>query len=172
MCADGQGDAAASLGELLGELRAGGGGSHDHHSAGREPPQRPGRQLRGQTAGIVGYGSIGSYLAELLVAIGMDVVVHDPFVPELQRARLIAALESVDYVFLFSERRNARNIELLTPNLYIKAFSVEVQGTTVSYTATICNNGEGASAKFYIGAYAHYADGSADGSTAQEMREA
>jgi len=28
------------------------------------------------------------------------------------------------------------------------------------------------SAEFYIGAYAHYADGSADGSTAQEMREA
>ena len=33
---------------------------------GLTPPQRPGRQLRGRTAGIIGYGAIGSYLAELL----------------------------------------------------------------------------------------------------------
>jgi D-3-phosphoglycerate dehydrogenase len=50
------------------------------YAAGRQPVQRPGRQLRGQTAGILGYGSIGSYLAELLVALGMDVLVHDPLV--------------------------------------------------------------------------------------------
>ena len=43
-----------------------------------EPPQRSGRQLRGQTAGIIGYGSIGRYLADLLTALGMNVVVHDP----------------------------------------------------------------------------------------------
>ncbi len=45
---------------------------------GLAPPQRPGRQLRGRTAGIIGYGAIGSYLAELLRAIGMRVVVCDP----------------------------------------------------------------------------------------------
>ncbi len=50
------------------------------YAAGRSPAQRPGRQLRGRTAGILGYGSIGSHLADLLVAIGMDVMVHDPFV--------------------------------------------------------------------------------------------
>jgi rfaE bifunctional protein nucleotidyltransferase chain/domain len=43
-----------------------------------------------------------------------------PLVPEDQRARLVAALESVDYVFLFPERRNARNIELIQPDYYIK----------------------------------------------------
>jgi D-3-phosphoglycerate dehydrogenase len=43
------------------------------------PPQRVGRQLGGRTAGIIGYGSIGSHLAGLLVAIGMEVLVHDPF---------------------------------------------------------------------------------------------
>jgi D-3-phosphoglycerate dehydrogenase len=42
------------------------------------PPQRPGRQLRGRTAGIIGYGAIGSYLADVLRAIGMEVVVCDP----------------------------------------------------------------------------------------------
>lgn len=56
------------------------------YRAGEEPPQRPGRQLRDQTAGIIGYGAIGSYLAGLLAALGMRVVVFDPFVdvpPEL-----------------------------------------------------------------------------------------
>lgn len=43
-----------------------------------QPPQRPGLQLRGRTAGIIGYGAIGSYLAELLRGIGMRVVVCDP----------------------------------------------------------------------------------------------
>ncbi len=52
------------------------------YSAGRAPVQRPGRQLRGRTAGIIGYGSIGAYLADLLVAIGMEVLVHDPFVAD------------------------------------------------------------------------------------------
>ncbi|MGZ4723512.1 MAG: NAD(P)-dependent oxidoreductase [Ilumatobacteraceae bacterium] len=43
-----------------------------------QPPQRPGRQLRGRTAGIIGYGAIGSYLADLLRGVGMTVVVCDP----------------------------------------------------------------------------------------------
>ena len=40
--------------------------------------QRQGRQLSGRTAGIIGYGAIGSYLARLLHAMGMRVVVCDP----------------------------------------------------------------------------------------------
>jgi D-3-phosphoglycerate dehydrogenase len=43
-----------------------------------QPPQRPGRQLRGRTAGIIGYGAIGSYLAGLLRGVGMRVLVCDP----------------------------------------------------------------------------------------------
>ena len=41
-------------------------------------PQRQGMQLRGRTAGIIGYGSIGSYLARVLRDIGMNVIVCDP----------------------------------------------------------------------------------------------
>ena len=52
------------------------------YTSGRSPVQRPGRQLRDRTAGILGYGSIGSYLADLLLAIGMRVLVHDPFVED------------------------------------------------------------------------------------------
>ena len=44
-----------------------------------------------------------------------------PIVAENHRIQLIAALESVDYAFLFSERRNAANIEAIKPDYYIKA---------------------------------------------------
>lgn len=56
--------------------------SSAEYAAGRTPAQRPGRQLQGRTAGIIGFGSIGSHLATLLVAIGMDVLVYDPFVAD------------------------------------------------------------------------------------------
>ena len=69
---------------------------------GDEPPQRPGRQLAGRTAGIIGYGAIGSYLAALLRALGMEVMVHDPFVEvpaELAADSLQDLLASCDAVF-------------------------------------------------------------------------
>lgn len=44
-----------------------------------------------------------------------------PIVPEQQRLKLVAALESVDFVFLYDERRNRRNLEALKPRYYIKA---------------------------------------------------
>jgi D-3-phosphoglycerate dehydrogenase len=74
------------------------------YADGRTPPQRPGRQLHGRTAGIIGYGSIGSHLAALLVAIGMEVLVHDPFVtdPEVDGVRFVGLdelLQTADAVF-------------------------------------------------------------------------
>jgi D-3-phosphoglycerate dehydrogenase / 2-oxoglutarate reductase len=50
------------------------------YRCGVTPPQRPGLQVRGRTAGIIGYGAIGSYLAQLLHGVGMRVVVCDPAV--------------------------------------------------------------------------------------------
>lgn len=50
------------------------------YRAGQPELQRPGVQLCGRTAGIIGYGSIGAHLAGLLEAIGMEVLVCDPFV--------------------------------------------------------------------------------------------
>jgi D-3-phosphoglycerate dehydrogenase / 2-oxoglutarate reductase len=49
------------------------------YHAGRMPDVVMGRQLHGARAGIVGYGSIGRTLAPILVALGMDVLVADPF---------------------------------------------------------------------------------------------
>ena len=38
-----------------------------------------GRQLAGSRLGIIGYGSIGQYLARIAQALGMEVLVADPF---------------------------------------------------------------------------------------------
>jgi D-3-phosphoglycerate dehydrogenase len=46
---------------------------------GIQPAQRAGFQMRGKTAGLIGCGAIGTYLAETLVALGIDVLVADPY---------------------------------------------------------------------------------------------
>ncbi len=69
--------AELALGLLLAVVRNIGVSTADYHST-VEPPQRPGRQLRGQTAAVLGYGAIGSYLCDLLLAVGVNVLVHDP----------------------------------------------------------------------------------------------
>lgn len=68
--------AELALGLLLDLWRNIAASTHDYRQ-GLEPPQRPGRQLRGKVAGIVGLGAIGTYLAEMLAALGMRVLVND-----------------------------------------------------------------------------------------------
>jgi D-3-phosphoglycerate dehydrogenase / 2-oxoglutarate reductase len=67
-----------------------------------QPPQRAGRQLRGRTAGIIGYGAIGAYLAELLRGVGMRVVVCDPHVDAavdgFEQASMHELLTRADFV--------------------------------------------------------------------------
>ncbi|WP_275575552.1 NAD(P)-dependent oxidoreductase, partial [Stenotrophomonas maltophilia] len=43
------------------------------------PVPRTGRQLRGSTIGIVGYGAIGRTMADLAKAFGMRVLASDPY---------------------------------------------------------------------------------------------
>ena len=70
------------------------------YRGGAEPPQRPGRQVRGQTAGIIGHGAIGSYLAELLAALGLEVLVADPGVASpFENVALDDLLRRSDVVF-------------------------------------------------------------------------
>ncbi|MGI9607361.1 MAG: NAD(P)-dependent oxidoreductase [Acidimicrobiales bacterium] len=74
------------------------------YRAGVEPPQRPGWQISGLTAGIIGYGSIGAYLAVTLRALGMTVLVndHDPDVgvgDDITPASLGELLSASDVVF-------------------------------------------------------------------------
>jgi len=49
------------------------------YHAGKDAEPRMGKQLKGATLGILGYGAIGQYLAPLGVALGMKVLVYDPF---------------------------------------------------------------------------------------------
>ena len=50
------------------------------YHAGRNPDVRMGRQLAGSTIGLIGYGAIGRYLAPVVAALGMDVLIADPHV--------------------------------------------------------------------------------------------
>jgi D-3-phosphoglycerate dehydrogenase len=50
----------------------------DYHAA-RKPEILMGRQLAGSRLGIIGYGGIGRYLADIAKVLGMEVLVADPF---------------------------------------------------------------------------------------------
>jgi D-3-phosphoglycerate dehydrogenase len=50
----------------------------DYH-AGKMPEVIMGRQLAGSRIGIIGYGSIGRYLAGIAKVLGMEILVADPF---------------------------------------------------------------------------------------------
>jgi len=73
----------------------------DYH-AGRMPEVVMGRQLAGSTVGIIGYGAIGKYLAHITQALGMTVLVSDPFVAiediSIEQLPLDALLRRSDYV--------------------------------------------------------------------------
>jgi D-3-phosphoglycerate dehydrogenase len=50
----------------------------DYHAA-RKPEIVMGQQLAGSRLGIIGYGSIGRYLADIAKVLGMEVLVADPY---------------------------------------------------------------------------------------------
>src|SRR3954471_8405436 len=50
----------------------------DYHAE-RKPEIIMGRQLAGSRLGIIGYGSIGRFLADIAKVLGMEVLVADPF---------------------------------------------------------------------------------------------
>jgi D-3-phosphoglycerate dehydrogenase len=66
------------LGMML-DLARGLGAAADSYHRGEVPKARMGRQLGGSTLGIIGYGAIGRYLAGLGLALGMTVLVADPY---------------------------------------------------------------------------------------------
>ena len=74
---------AASVAELgLGlmiDLARGITGAVIAYRGGQAPAARIGRQLKGATLGIIGYGVIGQHLAGLAKAIGMTVLASDPY---------------------------------------------------------------------------------------------
>ncbi|MBR0952360.1 hydroxyacid dehydrogenase [Bradyrhizobium canariense] len=72
------------------------------YQAGRKPEARMGRQLAGSKIGIIGYGSIGRYLAEIAKVMRMEVLVADPFAivsdSAIRQVSLDELLAASDYV--------------------------------------------------------------------------
>jgi len=72
------------------------------YRAGREPQIRMGRQLAGSSLGVVGYGRISRHLCGIALAMGMKVLVHDPYVeidnPEIKPVDFETAVREADFV--------------------------------------------------------------------------
>jgi D-3-phosphoglycerate dehydrogenase len=73
----------------------------DYHAA-RKPEIVMGRQLAGSRLGIIGYGSIGRYLAGVARALGMEILVADPHASVretgIQHVPLDDLLSRADYI--------------------------------------------------------------------------
>ncbi len=83
---------------LLVDLSRGISRSAAEYRAGRVPRARMGRELRGSTLGVIGYGAIGREVARIARAIGMRVVVNDPYVKGVEQVALDELLAESDYV--------------------------------------------------------------------------
>lgn len=67
----------------------------------------------------------------LIVAVNSDRSIREykskkrPVIPQAARSRLIAGLTCADHVFVFDEKNNNKNIEILKPDIYFKAADYE-----------------------------------------------
>src|SRR3954464_14823288 len=72
------------------------------YRSGREAEPRKGIQLSGSTVGIMGYGAIARHLAPICVALGMTVLVSDPFAkitdPAIRQVAQETLLAESDFV--------------------------------------------------------------------------
>jgi D-3-phosphoglycerate dehydrogenase len=87
------------FGTLIGLLRHLPRADHSMHEGRWERSSLMGSELRGKVLGIVGLGRIGSAVATRARAFGMDVLAHDPYIPDdrfaAQHVRRIAALDAL-----------------------------------------------------------------------------
>jgi D-3-phosphoglycerate dehydrogenase len=67
------------------------------YRAGRVPRARMGRELKGSTIGIIGYGAIGREVVRICKALGMRVLVIDPY-QQVEQVSLDQLLRESDFV--------------------------------------------------------------------------
>jgi D-3-phosphoglycerate dehydrogenase len=81
------------------------------YRAGRQPDARIGRELAGSTVGIIGYGDIGRHLAPIAAALGMVVLVTDPYAtvedPRFSQVAMDDLLARSDYVVCLANATEA-----------------------------------------------------------------
>ena len=88
-----------------------------------------GRELKGSTLGVIGYGQIGRYVCELALALGMRVVVNTPGANVVNAPLVQVALEELlaaaDYVVCLAPANaetenmfNARTFERMKPTAF------------------------------------------------------
>ena len=65
---------------------------------GRVPPAFMGRELKGSTLGVIGYGQIGREVVRVAKALGMKVLVNDPYVKGVEQTSFDDLLARSDYV--------------------------------------------------------------------------
>ena len=67
------------------------------YHAGRVPNARMGRELKGSTLGVIGYGAIGKEVVRIAKALGMKVLVNDPY-KKVKQVSLDKLLAQSDFV--------------------------------------------------------------------------
>jgi len=83
---------------LMIDLSRGISSSAASYRAGRVPPARMGRELKGSTLGVIGYGQIGREVVRVAKALGMHVLVNDPYASDVTSVPLERLLAESDYV--------------------------------------------------------------------------
>ena len=72
--------------------------SSSSYRSGSVPKAAMGRELRGSTLGVIGYGAIGREVVRLGNALGMRVLIHDPYARDVEQTGLDSLLAQSDYV--------------------------------------------------------------------------
>jgi D-3-phosphoglycerate dehydrogenase len=65
---------------------------------GRVPKAFMGKELRGSTLGVIGYGAIGKEVTRIGKALGMRVLIHDPYVKSIEQTPFEELLKESDFV--------------------------------------------------------------------------
>jgi len=68
------------------------------YRAGRVPQAAMGRELKDSTLGVIGHGAIGREVARIGRALGMRVLVNDPYVKDIEQTPLDSLLEETEHL--------------------------------------------------------------------------